>query len=222
MNLRFITPLVHPASVMRGRPALAPVQVAYLRRLAADPCAEPEDINKAPRNCEPDPSLATLRWFADLVRTGRPEFVVLDIENAGPHLVCCGMLRLHLTADGGPGEPDRGVCFRFRHAGGAPWWPTWEEHLEAVTLLDSILADPLVSLVGHFIIQHDLPLLTELGFEVRGPLLDTSALCHATHSELRKGLQFLATAFCGAPAWKSIKDEKDADDREADGEEDTL
>ena len=221
MTLRFITPLVHPASVMRGRPALAPVQVAFLKRLAAAPHAEPVDISTAPPGCDPDPSLETLRWFTGLVRTGRPEFVVLDVENAGPHQVCCGMLRLHPTAEGRPAQPDRGVCFRFRRAGGEPWWPTFEEHLEAVTLLDSILADPLVSKVGHFVVQHDFPLLMELGFELRGPLLDTSALCHATHCEMRKGLQHLATVFLGAPRWKDIPDEKDgAETAAAEGEED--
>jgi hypothetical protein len=65
--------------------------------------------------------------------------------------------------------------------------------------------------VGHFSIQHDVPYLLDLGFKVHGPLVDTSVLCHAVHSELPKGLQFLATLFCGAPRWKDITDEKETD-----------
>jgi hypothetical protein len=221
VTVRWITPLVHPASILRGRPALEPIQVAHLRRLAADPHPTPVDTSLAPPGCDPDPTLETLRWFTALVRTGIPgEVVVLDIENAGPCLVCCGLLRMHRNRDILPAGPDRGVCFRFRRQGGAPWWTNWDEHLEVVTLLDSILGDPHITKVGHFIIQHDLPLLLDLGFALDGPLIDTSVLCHAVHAEIPKGLQFLSTAMLGAPRWKDIPDEKEVGDRDTEEEGD--
>lgn len=218
ISLRSITPLIHPAAILRGRPALAPVQVAYLKRLVQGASPSPlADTSVPPPGCNPDPTLNELRSFKDLARFSG--MVVLDIENAGPHLICCGMVRLH-SDTGRPPPEAAGVCFRFRHQGGAPWWPDWQEHLEVVTLLDTILGDPDIIKVGHFIIQHDLPLLLDLGFNVRGPLVDTSVLCHAVHAELPKGLQFLATAFCGAPRWKDIPDEKEAAERDThEGEE---
>lgn len=202
---RFITPIVHPASIMRKRWALEPAQISYLKRLAADPAPTLVDVSQPPPNTVENPTLDELREFCELLGADRPA-VVFDVENAGPHLVCCGMLALDAA-----GNPDEGVCFRFRHAGGAPWWP-WEQHLEVVRLLDDILRDEHLTKIGHFILQHDIPLLEFNGFEVRGPVLDTSVLCHSTHSELPKGLQFLATLFCGAPHWKSIKDDKDGGD----------
>lgn len=204
--MRFATPLVHPASVLRGRPILGPVQVAYLRRLVSHGGSweAPQDVAVPPPHCFPTPTLSRLRAFTQLVRLVH-RTVVLDIENAGPHLICCGVLCLDEKQ-----KPIEGACFRFRKQGGEPWWSTWEEHLEVVTLLDCILSDVTVTKVGHFIVQHDLPFLLDQGFEVNGPILDTSVLCHAVHSELPKGLQFLATLFVGAPRWKDIPDEKEA------------
>lgn len=215
MSLRRVTPLVHPASILRGRPQLAPVQVAHLRRLVQG--GDHFDITQPPPCYNAEPTLEELRIFTALVCADE-ERVVLDVENAGPHLVCCGVLRLQPDTL----APDRGVCWRFRRQGGAPWWDAWEDHLQAVTLLDRILGDRRVMKVGHFVIQHDFPLLLELGFALDGPLLDTSALCHAVHSELPKGLQFLATAFCGAPRWKDIPDEKDAEERPEAAEDDAA
>jgi len=106
-------------------------------------------------------------------------------------------------------SPGPGACFRFRHAGGAPWWERPDQHREVVGMLHQVLSDPTVTKVTHFGIQHDLPFLLDLGFKVEGKLLDTSVLLHAVHSELPKGLQKNATLFCGAPAWKDIKDEKE-------------
>ena len=211
--MRYLTPLVHPASVMRGRWHLAPVQVAYPKRLAKDPNPTLVDTKLCPPGCVADPTLDYLRTFTQLVREF-DQIVAFDIENAGPHLVCCGMVRMYPDTL----APGTGVCFRFRRKGGAPWWPTFEEHLEVVTLLDSILGDSSVTKVGHFIIQHDLPLLQTLGFAVSGPLIDTAALLHATHAELPKGLAFNATLFCGAPRWKDIPDEKESEPTEETGE----
>lgn len=203
-DLRWITPLLHPASILRGRPHLAPAQVAYLKRLSQEPHPTLVDTKLCPPHCHADPSLELLRAFANTARLHK--MVSFDIENAGHHLVCCGMVAMS-SFDLSPLD---GVCFRFRRKGGTSWWPTFEEHLEAVTILDGILGDHTVTKVGHFIIQHDLPLLQALGFEVRGRLLDTSALLHAIHAELPKGLAFAATLFCGAPRWKDIPDEKEA------------
>lgn len=206
--MRIILPVVHPASIMRGRFALEPAQVSYLKRLAADPHAEPIDVSQPPPLCNPTPSLEDLREFVANLQLYPA--ISFDVENAGPHLVCCGVLALTEEFEPGPG-----VCFRFRRKGGEPWWP-WEQHLEVVTLLDSILSDPRYTKVGHFIVQHDIPLLEFLGFVVNGQVLDTSVLLHGVHSEFPKGLAWAATLFCGAPAWKHIKDDKEDDATEED------
>jgi hypothetical protein len=211
----FITPIAHPSSILQGRPNLEPAQVSYLRRIAADPHPTLVDIGQLPPGCNPNPTSREIVEFTRLFKERHWSGVCLDIENAGPHLVCCGLMAVSMMDNAtGPG-----VCIRFRKAGGDPWWPTWEEHLLAVGSLAAVLADPGITKVGHFSTQHDLPFLINLGFEVNGPLLDTAALLHAVHSELPKGLQFAATLFAGAPVWKTIKDEKDTADTDFEGDD---
>jgi hypothetical protein len=206
-----ITPLIHPASILRGRHHLEPAQIAYLKRLAKDPHAEPLDPASPPPRANTTPTLEELRLFTQLAR-GFYQLVAFDVENAGPVLVCCGMVGIYQDTLA-PGE---GVCFRFRRQGGSLWWEEPSDHQEATRLLGSILRDPRVTKVGHFIIQHDVPLLEANGFQVGGRLIDTSVLLHATHSELPKGLQFCATLFCGAARWKDIPDEKEAEETSRD------
>lgn len=209
--MRYITPIAHPSFILQGNHHLEPAQVAYLRRLNADPHPELVDISKPPPGCNPDPTVAQLRAFT--LATLRSAWgLCLDIENAGPYLVCVGAMALGPppTFQLGPG-----VCFRFRGQGGRLWWPTFDEHLTAVALLDTLLAAPRLAKVGHFSTQHDLPFLVDLGFEIEGPLVDTAALLHAVYSEFPKSLQFTATLFCGAPRWKDIPDEKEALQKEA-------
>jgi len=206
--MRFVTPLLHPSSVLRGNHHLEPAQIAYLKRVVRDPnptLVNPRDL---PPGCNPDPTLDQLNHFSTMVR-GFSRCVSFDIENAGPHLVCVGMVRVHQDL-----TPADGVCFRFRRCGGEPWWPKFEDHVRVVHILDGILGDPTVTKVGHFCVMHDIPFLTNLGFEFAGKIIDTSVLLHSTHSELPKGLAFNATLFCGAPRWKDIKD----DPKEAGGE----
>ena len=211
---RWITPLKHPAAIMRGQWSSQPVQVAYLQRLAAMPNPILVDVSKPPPGCLTAPTLGELRAFVEEVEAAAPCDVVFDIENAGPQLICCGMLILRSThlLDISQDSLMRGVCFRVRRQGGGLWW-AGIQHNEAMALMRRVLGNEKVRKVGHFIVQHDIPLLEDAGFPVRGPILDTSVLLHAVHSEMRKGLQFAATLFCGAPRWKDIPDEKgDADE----------
>jgi len=202
--MRSVTPIVHPAAILRGQHHLEGAQIAYLTRLAQSPGRTPLDPNESPPGWLAEPTLAQLSDFTYLVRR-QHQMVSFDVENAGPHLVCCGVFIM----DPELLLPTGGVCFRFRKCGGDPWWPTWEEHLRAVELLYLILADPEVAKVGHFSTMHDIPLLEHLGFDVKGRLIDTAALLHAVHSELPKGLNFNATLFCGAPWWKDVADAKE-------------
>ena len=208
-----VTPLIHPASILRGRHHLEPAQIAYLKRLASDPLAIPLNVSISPPLCNPNPTLEQLREFVETAKLHK--MVSFDVENAGPRLICCGMVAVS-SFDLSPQE---GVCFRFLRQGGSSWWPL-ESVAEVHKLLRGILGDTDITKVGHFIVQHDIPLLETLGFKVRGRLIDTSVLLHATHSELPKGLQFAATLFCGAPRWKDIPDEKEVTEApEVEGDE---
>jgi len=189
---------------------MEPVQKTHLCRLAANPHPAPFDISQPPPRHLPNPTLEELRWFC-VVTAPWLKLVSFDIENAGPHLVCVGFTAL--SPDNL--EPADGVCFRFRRQGGDPWWEE-PAHTEVVRLLYDLLANPDITKLGWFCIQHDVPFLEELGFTVAGRLLDLSVLLHAVHSELPKGLQKNATLFCGAPRWKDVPDEKEAEPAEED------
>jgi hypothetical protein len=195
--MRWVTPLIHPAAVLRGRWALEPAQIAYLKRLARDPQPQLFDVSQPPPRCNPHPTFRDLEVFTHLVKNFY-QIVSLDIENAGSTLLCVGMVAMYSDTL----RPSQGVCFRFH--------PPDLEVAQRRRLLQDILADSAITKVGHFMIQHDLPFLLDQGFTVRGRLLDTSVLLHAVYAELPKGLQFLATLLAGAPCWKDIVDEKEA------------
>jgi hypothetical protein len=52
-------------------------------------------------------------------------------------------------------------------------------------------------------------MLQEAGFKVGGPLADTMIRAHYTYPEMKKGLQYLATAYLGYSNWKKNLDERD-------------
>lgn len=199
---------------MRGLWAREPCQEVYLRRLhrwSKGKIPTPLiDVSNPPPNTNIFPRKEDLDAFAEEFRPGADGFdaVSIDIENAGPHIICVGLTALHLSS----GSIGRTVCLRFRRRGGGLWFRSRRELLEAVGWLDVLLSWSDVAKVFHNGVTHDIPILEELGFTVAGRLIDTMVLAHTCYPELPKSLQFCATLYLWSPCWKTLVDEKDEDE----------
>jgi len=200
-----LTPLLHPAAIVRGRWNMEPAMQRYLQRVKDNPFPTPLDLSQAPGPAILYPTLSDLDAFGAEAR--RLKAVALDIETGGPALLCVGF-----AAMTPPGEEPATVglklCLRFRRQGGRLYWSDWPSHEAATQWLYDLLADATVDKVFHNGIAFDVPYLEELGFTVAGQLWDTILMAHAAYSELPKRLQFLSTLFLGFPVWKTmVKDE---------------
>jgi len=208
----YINPILHPAGIQRGQWHKEPAQELYLRRLVR--CmkdgVEPPIINieEPPPSTVLFPNLNQLKEWENGLRQLEEPAASIDIENAGPHLICVGLTSLSLRDF----DVVDTVCLRFRRRGGAVYWPRQADLLAVVGWLDSILGDRDIALVFHNGVTYDVPVLEALGFTVKGRLLDTMVMAHTAYSEFRKSLQFCATLYCWSPVWKSLVDEKDEEE----------
>jgi hypothetical protein len=208
----YVTPLLHPSAVLRGRWPEEAAQIAYLQRVVTriQDHIYPEiiDYNLPPPRGVLFPNLRALDKFKDGLDQIPKPCLSLDIENAGQHLLCIGLWILDLESM----ELGPGLCLPFRLQGGGNYWSD-QDHPKAVEWLYDRLADPKVAKLFHNGVTHDVPMLEDMGFEVGGELLDTMVLAHHLYPEMRKGLQYLATLYLGAGVWKSLTDAKDAEDK---------
>lgn len=205
-----MTPLVHPAAIVRGQWELEPAQIAYLRRVWDHVKAgtEPEltDIDQPPPGAKLFPSVEDLR--AVVVSSQMAGAVSIDIENAGRFLICVGFTPLSLTQEWWVGSP---VCLRFRLRGGAQFWRRDSDLEEVIELVGELLADTSVAKVFHNAL-HDVSILEAHGWPVRGRIIDTMILAHLCYSEQPKALGFCATLYLGAPNWKKLVKEVEEED----------
>jgi len=220
-----VVPIAHPASILKGRWKLAAIQEAYIRRAREAQLGKREwpdhDINEPPPRTKLFPTVREIQRFTDdtLGTGGRDGFhgrgdlrkwthLSCDIENAGPHIICIGLAQLSLDTD----EVGDLIVVRFRKRGGDCYWSSRDDLLSVVGYMDSLLGDPAVGLVFHNGVTHDVPILEDIGFNVRGALVDTMLLQHTAYSEQPKGLQFTATLHCWAPNWKTLTKPEDEED----------
>ena len=208
-NTLWCTPLLHPAHITRGRWNAEEAQQNALARLVEVVKAGGEppqwDTSQPPEGAWIYPSLSQLTdWRGEFTTAGH-DAVVYDLETAGDHIICVGMMGLTLET----GARGRGLCLRFRLREGRRYWPNPREHCLAVEFLSRFLDDPTVATVVHNGVSFDIPLLMEHGFRVRGPIVDTMVLSSRAYAEMPKGLQFLATRYLWAPCWKTMTDETD-------------
>jgi hypothetical protein len=204
-----IVPLLHPSAIVKGRWNEDPAQVVYLKRavrfVRGD--VDPDlflDTSVPPPRTQLCP---TLRHLADFnLETPNWPALSIDIENAGKFITLIGITLYSDTEVG----PTLSLPFRTQH--GINYWSSWSEHLTACEHLYSWLSDPRTIKCFHNGVSHDVPLLTETGFEVNGPLEDTMVAAHWCYPEQRKGLQYQATLMLGFPVWKDlVNEEEDAD-----------
>ena len=210
--MTLVNPIQDPGQIVKGQWAKEPCQETYLRRLwrfvrgeAPKPMTN-RDIDQPPPNTVLFPTIPDLENFSRELENY--DAISIDIENAGPHIICVGICSLSLDT----GDVGRTVCLRFRRSGGGLYWRTRQELLDVVGWLYSVLADARLGKVFHNGVVYDVPILQGIGFHVRGRLIDTMNLAHACYPELSKGLQFTATLYNWAPVWKVLSDETDEGD----------
>ena len=202
-----VTSILHPSNVVRGRWPEGLTQVMILRhakRLSTGARAEIYDTNEPP----PGTLLWPSRAFVDNWLLAEPwlkwDSVAVDIESAGHFITIIGYTFFN-ESDSAIGST---LVLPFKKRGGLDYWSTWEDHVAATTLGYRILAAPNRK-VFHNGVTFDVPMLTEAGFTVGGPLADTMIRAHYTYPEMKKGLQYLSTAYLGFPNWKKNLDTED-------------
>jgi hypothetical protein len=200
-----VLPLVHPKSIMKGGWGKEMFQVMYLKRLkqwAFDkrPC-EPVDVTQPPPKANLFPTLDEIKEFLADPRCSS-EGVAIDLEAAGPHPRCLGIMLV---------ESEEYICIHFRHQGGAIYW-SYTDLCTIVGLLQLFLADPTVPKVFQNGQAYDVPELEELGFEVNGYWPDgfDPMIAHRyMYGESPADLQTLGIAYGGLSAWKRLVKEDD-------------
>ena len=208
----YINPILHPSGIIRGRWSLEPCQIKYLTRI--NKCIREQsppplvDINLPPPRCELFPTPVQIAGFVSETQGGEWDTIGVDIENAGRFIICIGITQLSLDT----GEIGRTVVVRFRRRGGKLWWSNDGDLGMVVESCDDLLGDPDIGMVFHNGTTHDVPILEEVGFRVRGRLIDTMLLAHTAWSEIPKSLQFTSTLHIWAPVWKLLTETGDEEE----------
>lgn len=208
-----VMPILHPGAIFRGQEVEDASQVTYLKRaLAVAKGYESPHLKttKNPPGSIVYPTLADVERFDALITDSLKLYgddrvtLAIDIESAGQYITLIGVALVDLSLY----SVNSILSLPFRVRGGHDYWKTWEEHCEVVALLYSWLADPRVAKVFHNGISYDVPELERHGFVVRGTIYDTLIMQHYAYPEMRKGLQYCATLYCGAPVWKDLGEEE--------------
>lgn len=200
----YVVQILHPAYIMRGQWAQDPLQPTYLaraREIAEAGHYTPPDPTTLPPNANIFPSLRQLEEFS--ATTDPTDPCHLDIEAAGDHLICCGILRA---------SDESYVCVRFRGQGGDLWEPA--DLPARAEWLFNFLSGPWPK-IFHNGQAYDVPQLERLGFVVNGFTDDTLLLAHLTYAEMKKALAFLALTYCGIPNWKTLVSPEDEEKEES-------
>jgi len=200
-----VVPLAHPAAIQRGGWGREAFQVLHLKRVKqwvfdGRPC-KPMDMTKAPPSANLSPTLTEIQQFLEDPRC-QGQGITLDIEAAGPHFRCLGLMLC---------DDEEYICIHFRRQGGATYWP-YGELLKIVAMLQLFLADPTIPKVMHNGQAYDVLQLEELGFEVGGYFeggFDTLLAHRYAYGEAPADLQTLGIAYGGMSAWKRLVSEDD-------------
>jgi len=197
--------LVHPSAIQRGQWGKEFFQVEFLRRAKrwafdGEP-SEPIDINQPITKANLFPTLAEIEAFL-LDDRCREQGVAIDLEAAGPHPRCLGLMLV---------EDEEYICIHFRRQGGGVYWK-YTELCRIVELLQFFMADPEVPKVFQNGQAYDVPQLEELGFMVRGYYeggFDPLLAHRYAYGESPADLQTLGIVYGGLPAWKRLVREED-------------
>lgn len=192
---RKVLPTIHPAAALRGMYLYRYLIAADLKKAKVE-SGWPE-LNRPKRQLvfefgSVEEVLEWLDYFAQQPRIG------FDIEVINYEIACISLST----------SPEIACSIPLDHS-----WSEQDE-LQIWRALQRVLGNPSITKIIQNAIFDCHFLLTRCGIEVRGPIEDTMIGHSVMFSELRKGLDFLGSLYCGAQAyWKdkvkfdSIKEE---------------
>lgn len=198
----WVISIIHPGAVVRGGWAAEPQQYEYLKRARALACGtwEPQSHEHLIRGFNLAPSLSQVEAYCEGA-IAKGATLAVDIECAGPHLVCVGMCDVATMG---------GIVVRLRGPKGVPMWG---EHLpQVVSSLYNVLSEPTVGKWFHNGQAFDIPYLETVGFRVDGFVGDTLLLQRFMFPEMGASLQECGTFYVGAPAWKYLAKDTNPDE----------
>lgn len=203
----WVLSIVHPGAIVRGAWAAEPQQHEYLRRAKAlaGGSWEPPSHDALIARVAQSPTADDILSWCGRQRAERATLAI-DIECAGPHLVCIGFCAVQSL---------EGIVVRFRGDGGVQLWGLADLKLIVEAVYD-LLADPEVPKWFHNGQAFDIPYLEFQGFEMEGYAGDTLLLQRYMFPEMGAGLQECASFYLGIPAWKWLASETN-DDEEGEG-----
>ena len=202
----WVISIVHPGAVVRGGWAAEPQQYEYLKRARAlaGGTWEPPSHAHLVGGFNFTPTAPEVEAWCHQAQQERATLTV-DIECAGPHLVCVGLCDIATMG---------GIVVRFRGPGGPTLWGN--ELPRVVEALFDVLSDPTVGKWFHNGQAFDIPYLNMQGFEVEGFVGDTMLMQRYMFPEMGASLQQCGSFYVGVPAWKYLA--KDVNnDEEGDG-----
>jgi len=196
----YVSPILHPSYIIKGKWALEPAQVTYLRRiakiLAGDRPTIPDVAAYPPSLTIPAVPDQLDEWLEGLPPPGEGDRrLAADIEGIGNVLIGIGFCRF---------EDEATIYVPFRRTGGELYWTDPKSQRRAVEWLDRVLSDPTIGKVFHNGNTFDIPFLEQFGFEVGGFVDDTMVGQAYIYAEMPKRLEFLGTLWAGLPSWKYL------------------
>lgn len=186
-----ILPTVHPSYIRRGASRYAAAFIHDLQR-AVEIARSGLPMLRKEFTLDPLPGDA-VRWVEEWERAGRP-LLAFDIETPG---------KSNDEEDVSPEDDptyqiDRiGFAYKSNHAMSIPWSPLY---MGAIRRLLESHSPKVAHNVGF-----DVPRIRFNGVSVNGLVHDSMVAWHVLHSDLPKGLAFVATFCCPAqPPWKHL------------------
>jgi hypothetical protein len=207
-----ICPIQHPLAILRGQTELEPIILEYLTHVKdyhIGTSVEIIDCYDPPEGALLYPSLREIETY---LSTNMELGASVDIEAAGPHIICVGLCRL---SDLIP------IVIRFRCKGGGLWDSSFKTIYKKVELLDKFFSNSNIPKIFHFGVSYDIPELTlvgfadgtAFGFNVRGaftaPVPDTLLAQATALPGLPKDLATCAKMHLGFANWKHLVNEDD-------------
>lgn len=184
-----VIPTIHPAASLRGQYIYRYIISYDLRKARAE--SEYPDIRRPERHLVYSFSNASevIEWINEC---GRSSHLSLDIECLNYELAIIGLAP----------SPTLGIAIPLA----SPQW-TLDEEVAIWRALDRVIGDPNITKImqnGIFDIHF---LASKCGIIVRGAIEDTMMAHSLTYPDLRKGLDFLGSIYCGSQEyWKDMID----------------
>lgn len=187
-----VLPTYHPAAVLREW-SLRHVTILDLRKARKE--SEWPEVRIPKREIWIEPSLTDLGVFYDAYIRECME-LAFDIETVGDQITCIGFAP----------APDKALVVPFtdtRRPSGS-YWRDRDSEIAAWRFVKKVLGHPCRKVAQNA--QYDLSFLWQkYGIAVNNMAEDSMLLHHALLPESEKSLGFMASVYCVAPAWKSMR-----------------